>query len=66
MKSPVSGKEMILKEEKKTLIFKKGKDIDYNHKSYFCEESGESFTTTELDELNLKQFLNKTKNKDNN
>jgi hypothetical protein len=61
MKSPITGKEMILKIDKKTLIFEKGDNIEYNHKSYFCEESGESFTTTELDEFNLNQVCNQYK-----
>src|SRR5690606_13344119 len=39
--------------------------FEYNHKSYYCEESGESFTTTELDEFNLNQVYNQYRDKHN-
>lgn len=57
MKSPITGKEMTLQIEKSILEFRKEK-FEYIHKSYYCAESGESFTTTELDEFNLNQVYN--------
>ena len=33
-------------------------DDDVIHHSYLCEETNERFTTTELDELNLKELEN--------
>lgn len=57
MKSPFTGKEMRLISEMHTISFKK-QDVKYAHRAFFCEESGEKFTTTELDELNLKQIQN--------
>lgn len=64
MKSPITGKEMTLKVEKSILEFRKEK-FEYNHKFYYCEESGESFTTTELDEFNLNQVYNQYRDKHN-
>ncbi|WP_447951165.1 type II TA system antitoxin MqsA family protein [Chryseobacterium koreense] len=57
MKSPFTGKEMKLMSERQTVSFKK-QEIGYMHRAFLCEESGEKFTTTELDELNLKQIQN--------
>lgn len=64
MKSPVTGKEMTLQIEKSILEFRKEK-FEYNHKSYYCAESVESFTTTELDEFNLNQVYNQYRDKHN-
>ena len=57
MKSPITGKEMLLckeqrKEEFKNEVF----EITFHY--YKCEDSGEQFTTTELDEINLNQLYN--------
>ncbi len=64
MKSPITGKEMTLRIEKSILVFRK-EEFEYNHKSYFCEDSGELFTTTELDEFNLNQVYNQYRDKHN-
>ncbi|OFY39384.1 MAG: DNA-binding protein [Bacteroidetes bacterium GWF2_40_14] len=57
MKSPITGKEMVLIRENRTLSFRKEEfEVVYHH--YKCEESGEFFTTTELDEINLNQLYN--------
>jgi uncharacterized phage-associated protein len=64
MKSPVTGKEMTLQIEKSILVFRK-EEFEYIHKSYLCEDSGESFTTTELDEFNLNQVYNQYRDKHN-
>jgi len=55
MKSPLTGKEMILMSEPDTLEYK-GKVYDVIHHSYLCIDTNERFTTTELDELNLKEL----------
>ena len=52
MKSPITGKEMVLIKEKSTLSFRK-EEFEVVYHYYKCEDSGESFTTTQLDELNL-------------
>lgn len=57
MKSPITGKEMTLQNEKSILVFRK-EQFEYIHRSYYCADSGESFTTTELDEFNLNQVYN--------
>ncbi len=64
MKSPFTGKEMTLQIEKSILVFRK-EEFEYNHKSYFCENSSESFTTTVLDEFNLNQVYNQYRDKHN-
>lgn len=57
MKSPITGKEMVLIKENRTLSFRKEEfEVVYHH--YKCEDSGEFFTTTELDEINLNQLYN--------
>lgn len=57
MKSPITGKEMVLIKESKILTFRKEEfEVVYHH--YKCEDSGEFFTTTELDEINLNQLYN--------
>jgi hypothetical protein len=53
MKSPVTGKEMPIIEQW-TEVKYKGKEFGFPQKVYFCVDSGETFTTTELDEENLK------------
>jgi hypothetical protein len=57
MKSPLTGKEMILMSEPDTIEYK-GKVYDVIHHFYLCNQTNESFTTTELDELNLKELKN--------
>lgn len=53
MKSPLTGKEMTLKTELRTIHYK-GEDVIYKHTFYF--DGVESFTTTELDEENMKEI----------
>ena len=48
MKSPITGKDMILISEPDVWNFR-GEEYEYTHKLYLCEESGERFTTTEMD-----------------
>lgn len=55
MNSPITGKEMKLSCEWHTIpSFKEVFEIPYQF--YVCEDSGEQFTTTELDELNMKRL----------
>lgn len=61
MKSPITGKEMILVSEPNTIEYK-GKVYNVVSHFYLCVDSNERFTTTELDELNLKE-LKELKNK---
>ena len=64
MKSPITGKEMNLQTIASTVVFRK-EEFKYFHLSYHCEDSEESFTTTELDELNLNQVYNQYRDKHN-
>lgn len=64
MKSPITGLEMRLSNESCTLTFRKER-ITIKNLFYLCEESGEQFTTTELDELNLLQVHNQYRDKHN-
>lgn len=57
MKSPITGKEMTLIKEKRLMDFRNEK-IEIVFHYYKCEDSGEQFTTTELDEINMNQILN--------
>lgn len=55
MKSPMTGKQMKLYNEKRLISFK-DKTFEINFHYYKCEDSGEQFTTTALDELNIPDF----------
>lgn len=64
MKSPFTNKEMILTKEKRSMEFRKEKfDIIFHY--YKCKDSGEQFTTTSLDEVNLNQVYNQYRDKFN-
>ena len=57
MKSPITGKKMILAKEKRSMNFRKEKfEIVFHY--FKCEESGEQFTNDELDDLNINQVYN--------
>lgn len=57
MKSPITGKEMNLIKEIRSMEFRKEKfEVVYHF--YRCEDSGEQFTSTEFDELNTNQVYN--------
>jgi putative zinc finger/helix-turn-helix YgiT family protein len=64
MKSPISGLEMKLTKEKRSMIFRK-ETFDIVFIYYLCEESGEQFTTASLDELNMNQVHNQYRDKFN-
>jgi len=57
MKSPITGKLMKLTQEKRLMDFKK-KKVEIIFHYYQCENSGEQFTTTALDEVNINQVYN--------
>ena len=64
MKSPITGKEMTLVTEKRTLDFRK-ETFEVVFHYYKCDDSGEQFTTTSMDEINLNQLYNKYRGKFN-
>lgn len=64
MKSPITGKEMKMIQEKRSIIFRK-ETIEIVFHYYKCDDSGEQFTTTALDELNMNQVYNQYRDKFN-
>lgn len=64
MKSPITGKEMMLKTDLIEQEFRKEKfDIVYHY--YLCEDSGERFEDEQLTQLNLNQVYNQFRKKHN-
>ena len=64
MKSPITGLEMKLTKEQRSMIFRKETfDIVFHY--YQCEDSGEQFTSAALDELNMNQVYNQYRDKFN-
>ncbi len=57
MKSPFTGKEMRLVHERRTWSFR-GEKFDYIHSSWYCEGSGEYFTSDEMDDVGFLQVAN--------
>lgn len=64
MKSPITGKEMKLIKERRSMDFRKETfEIVFHY--YKCEDSGEQFTTTASDEVNMNQVYNQYRDKFN-
>ncbi len=64
MKSPITGATMKLTKERRSMDFRKETfEIVFHY--YKCEDSGEQFTTTALDEVNMNQVYNQYRNKFN-
>ncbi len=57
MKSPITGKEMKLSYEWRKVPFRK-EQFEIPYQFYLCEDTGEQFTTTELDEWNMQVLHN--------
>ena len=55
MKSPITGKEMPLLREIRTVKFRNTL-VKALFSFYKCEDSGEQYTTTKLDEQNIKNI----------
>ena len=62
MRSPITNKEMTLTTERRSMNFRK-ETFEIVFHFYKCEDSGEQFTTTALDELNLNQLYNQYRDK---
>lgn len=64
MKSPLTGKKMELAKERRLMNFRKETfEIVFHY--YKCIDSGEQFTTTPLDEVNMNQIYNQYRDKFN-
>lgn len=64
MKSPITGNEMSIQKEERTLEFRKEEFTVVFH-YYLCKESSEQFTSTALDEINMNQVYNQYRDKHN-
>lgn len=64
MKSPITGKEMKLIKERRSMHFRK-EEFEVVFHYYKCEDSGEQFTTTSFDEVNMNQVYNQYRDKFN-
>lgn len=58
MKSPITGKDMILRKDRRIIKFRK-EEFEVIYHYYLCTDSNEQFTNTQLDELNINQVYNK-------
>ena len=64
MKSPITGKEMKLTKERRSMDFRKETfEIVFHY--YKCEDSAEQFTTSSMDEVNMNQVYNKYRDRFN-
>ena len=54
MKSPVTGKKMVLSNKDCTVLFRK-EEFTINYKFYWCKDTQQEFTTTALDTFHLNQ-----------
>lgn len=57
MKSPITGKDMILKKDRRKITFRK-EEFEVLYHYYLCTDSNEQFTNTQLDDLNINQVYN--------
>ena len=64
MKSPITGLVMKIENEDRLLTFRKD-EFNINSLFYHCTESGENFTSDELDKINLLQVHNQYRDKYN-
>ena len=64
MNSPITGAAMKLTKERRSMDFRKETfEIVFHY--YKCEDSGEQFTTTSLDEVNMNQVYNQYRDRFN-
>ena len=64
MESPFADCEAKLVRERTRAVFR-GEEYDYYYSFYECELTGERFTTSELDEVNVSQIYNQYREKHN-
>ena len=64
MKSPITGKEMKLIKERRSMHFRK-EEFEVVFHYYKCEDSGEQFTTTSMDEVNMNHVYNQYRDRFN-
>jgi hypothetical protein len=64
MKSPITGELMELTEERRSIEYKM-EIVEFIFHFYKCSGSGEQFTTTQLDKLNMKNLNDSYRNLSN-
>ena len=64
MKSPITGKEMSLQTERRSMTFRK-ESFDIDFMFYKCDETGEEFTDEHLTDLYLTQLYNQYRERNN-
>ena len=64
MNSPITGKEMKLTKERRSMDFRK-ETFEIVFHCYKCEDSEEQFTTTSIDEVNMNQVYNQYRDRFN-
>ena len=57
MKSPFTGKEMSIVYEDRLWKFR-GEEFKYTHSAWLCADTGEMFTTEEMDDASYTQVTN--------
>jgi uncharacterized phage-associated protein len=57
MKSPFTGKDMTLVYDRRTWSFR-GEQYEYTHAAWLCADTGETFTTDEMDDAGYVQVAN--------
>ena len=62
MKRPFTGKEMKKVYETRTWKYR-GENFEYIHTSWICEDSGERFTTDEMDDAAYQSVLQQYKDR---
>ncbi len=55
MISPFTGGEIVLLTETRKTVFRK-EEYEYIHICYKCVDTGETFTTTQMDVVNIAQY----------
>lgn len=64
MESPITGKQMVLRYEKRIIPFRK-EDFEVHFHFWLCEDSDEKFEDERLSELNINQVYNQYRAKHN-
>jgi len=64
MKSPITGREMKLIKKRRSMDFRK-ETFEVVFHYYKCADSGEQFTTTAMDEVNMNQVYNQYRDRFN-
>lgn len=62
MKSPFTGGKVI-KQVRSAILTFRGESIEIMYHNFRCEDTGQEFTTTRADEMNMSQLCNRYREK---